>query len=143
MKDEGAEAAESVSRNAEAPAPEDDQIRAKWPLLAGKYSDKPRLSSMLQSSSLTIESEGDVKVVTFRVVNQSQKEWVESKLLHELESNLRVLLGSSKVSLRVAVVPDDPSAPREAYMPSERAKELMDNNPEVMGLVKDFGLDIK
>ena len=143
MKDEGAEAAESVSRNAEAPAPEDDQIRAKWPLLAGKYSDKPRLSSMLQSSSLTIEPEGDVKVVTFRVVNQSQKEWVESKLLHELESNLRVLLGSSKVSLRVAVVPDDPSAPREAYMPSERAKELMDNNPEVMGLVKDFGLDIK
>ena len=143
MKDEGAEAAESVSRNAEAPAPEDDQIRAKWPLLAEKYSDKPRLSSMLQSSSLTIEPEGDVKVVTFRVVNQSQKEWVESKLLHELESNLRVLLGSSKVSLRVAVVPDDPSAPREAYMPSERAKELMDNNPEVMGLVKDFGLDIK
>ena len=143
MKDVGAEAAESVSRNAEVPAPEDDQIRAKWPLLAGKYSDKPRLSSMLQSSSLTIEPEGDVKVVTFRVVNQSQKEWVESKLLHELESNLRVLLGSSKVSLRVAVVPDDPSAPREAYMPSERAKELMDNNPEVMGLVKDFGLDIK
>jgi hypothetical protein len=40
-------------------------------------------------------------------------------------------------------VPDDPTAPREAYMPSEKAKELMDRNPEVMGLVQDFGLDIK
>ena len=143
MKDEGAEAAESVSRNAEAPAPEDDQIRAKWPLLAQMYSDKTRLMSMLISSALVIEEEADVKKVTFRVVNEAQKTWVESKLLHELESNFRKLVESAKVTLRVAVVPDDPSAPREAYMPSERAKELMDNNPEVMGLVKDFGLDIK
>ena len=139
-----APATESLaSKSAEAPAPEDATIREKWPLLAEKYSDKPRLSSMLMSSSLTIEAEGELKTVIFRVVNQSQKEWVESKLLHELESNFRVLLGSTKLNLRVAVVPDDPSTPREAYMPSERAKELMETNTEVKNLVQDFGLDIK
>ena len=139
-----APATESLaSKSAEAPAPEDAAIREKWPLLAEKYSDKPRLSSMLMSSSLTIEAEGELKTVIFRVVNQSQKEWVESKLLHELESNFRVLLGSTKLNLRVAVVPDDPSTPREAYMPSERAKELMETNTEVKNLVQDFGLDIK
>lgn len=132
-----------ASKSAETPAPEDAAIREKWPLLAEKYSDKPRLSSMLMSSSLTIEAEGELKTVIFRVVNQSQKEWVESKLLHELESNFRVLLGSTKLNLRVAVVPDDPSTPREAYMPSERAKELMETNTEVKNLVQDFGLDIK
>ena len=139
-----APATESLaSKSAETPAPEDAAIREKWPLLAEKYSDKPRLSSMLMSSSLTIEAEGELKTVIFRVVNQSQKEWVESKLLHELESNFRVLLGSTKLNLRVAVVPDDPSTPREAYMPSERAKELMETNAEVKNLVQDFGLDIK
>ena len=139
-----APATESLaSKSAETPAPEDAAIREKWPLLAEKYSDKPRLSSMLMSSSLTIEAEGELKTVIFRVVNQSQKEWVESKLLHELESNFRVLLGSTKLNLRVAVVPDDPSTPREAYMPSERAKELMETNTEVKNLVQDFGLDIK
>jgi chromosomal replication initiation ATPase DnaA len=98
---------------------------------------------MLLSSALIIEEEGDAKKVTFRVVNEAQKEWVESKLLHDLETNFRMLLESAKVSLRVAVVPDEPSAPRKAYMPSEQAKELMDTNTEVKNLVQDLGLDIK
>ncbi len=128
---------------ADAPAPSDEHIRAKWPELAQKYSDKTRLMSMLLSSALVIEDEGDSKKVTFRVVNEAQKEWVESKLLHDLEQNLRMLLESAKVNLRVAVVPDEPSAPRKAYMPSEQAKELMDTNAEVKNLVQDLGLDIK
>ena len=82
-------------------------------------------------------------MVVFRVVNEAQKEWVESKLLHELESNFRTLLESAKVNLRVSVVPDDPVAPKKAYMPSEQAKELMDQNAEVKNLVQDLGLDIK
>ena len=130
-------------RTADAPAPEDAAIKAMWPELAEKYSDKPRLASMLTSSTLTIETDGDYKVVTFRVVNEAQKDWVESKLLHELESTFRVLVESAKVNLRVSVVPDEPTAPKKAYMPSEQAKELMDQNAEVKSLVQDLGLDIK
>lgn len=141
---EEAPAADALAvKAADAPAPSDDLIKAKWPELAKRYSDKPRLASMLMSSALTIEEEGDSKKVTFRVVNEAQKEWVESKLLHELESNLRSLVESAKLNLRVAVVPDEPSAPKKAYMPSEQAKELMDTNTEVKSLVQDLGLDIK
>ena len=132
-----------AAKAADSPAPSDDAIKAMWPELAEKYSDKPCLASMLMSSSLTIEEDGDYKKVTFRVINEAQKEWVESKLLHELESNFRILVESKKLNLRVAVVPDEPSAPKEAYMPSERAKELMDTNVEVKNLVQDLGLDIK
>ena len=131
------------SKAAETPAPEDEVIRTKWPELAQKYSDKPRLSSMLMSTSLTIEQDADIKVVTFRVVNEAQKEWVESKLLYELESRFRSIVGSAKINLRVSVVPDEPTAPRKAYMPSEQAKELMDENPEVKNFVQQFSLDIK
>ena len=141
---EEAPAADSLAvKAADMPAPEDDLIKAKWPELAEKYNDKPRLSSMLMSSSLTIDAEGDVKKVTFRVVNEAQKEWVESKLLHELESTFRTLLETAKVNLRVSVVPDEPSAPKKAYMPSEQAKELMDENAEVKSFVQAFDLEIK
>ena len=126
-----------------ASAPSDDILKSKWPELAAAYADKPRLSSMLSSSTLTIEDNGDTKTVTFRVVNQAQKDWVESKLLHELEGRYRSITGSMKVFLRVSVVPDDPQAPRTAYMPGEQAKELISNNEEVKNLVKDLGLDIK
>ena len=144
MMEEAPSADALAVKASDAPAPSDETIKAKWPELAGKYADKqPRLASMLSSSTLSIEEEGDAKKVTFRVVNEAQKEWVESKLLHDLESNLRALVGSAKIVLRVAVVPDEPSAPRKAYMPSEQAKELMDTNAEVKNLVQDLGLDIK
>ena len=122
----------------------DDTIKAKWPELAKLYGDKPRLASMLTTTTLEIiEAEGGFKTVMFRVVNDAQKEWVESKLLHELEGNFRKVVGSAKVYLRVTVAPDDSPQEKKLYMPSDQAKELMAQNDEVKNLVKDLGLDIK
>ena len=120
----------------------EELIKSKWPELAKGYADKPRLFSMLTTTTLTMAGDTDEKIVTFRVVNESQKEWVESKLLHELEGNFRKIVGSSKVYLRVDVIPDEAHIPK-IYMPSDKAKELMADNDEVKNLVKDFGLDIK
>ena len=125
------------------PVPSDEVLNAKWPELAKVYSDKPRLASMLASSSLVIEAGDNSKVVTFRVVNEAQKDWVESKLLYDLEGNYRKIVGSGKVNLRVAVVPDEAMPEKEAYMPSERAGVLINENAEVKNLVQDLGLDIK
>jgi hypothetical protein len=97
---------------------------------------------MLSTTTLTITGDDMEKVVTFHVVNESQKDWVESKLLHELEGNFRKIVGSTKVYLRVDVTPDDVHQPK-IYMPSDKAKELMAENEEVRTLVKDLGLDIK
>ena len=133
---------------AEAPvkqdAPSEELLKAKWPELAKAYESKPRLASMLSTSSLAIEDAADgSRQVTFRVVNEAQKDWVESKLLHELEGNFRKIVGSSKVYLRVAVVPDDSAETAKVYMPSDQAKVLMAQNEEVKSLVKDLELDIK
>jgi len=127
----------------EAPAPSDQFIREKWPELAAMYTDKPRLASMLTTTSLLINGNDDSKMVVFKVVNLAQKEWVEAKLLHELEGNLRRIVGSMKVYLRVDVAPDDAPEQKKIYMPSEQAKELMAGNEEVKSLVKDLELDIK
>ena len=131
------------SATQEAPAPSDEELKAKWPELATRYGDKPRLASMLSSTSLRIAGNDDLKTVVFRVVNEAQKDWVESKLLHELEGNYRNIVNSVKVALRVEVAPDDAPEQKRVYMPSEQAKELMSQNDEVKSLVKDLGLDIK
>ena len=124
-------------------APSDEVLKAKWPELAKMYGDKPRLASMLTTTSLVVEEAEDFKTVTFRVVNDAQKDWVESKLLHELEGNYRKVVGSMKVYLRVTVAPDDAPQQKKVYMPSDQAKELMSQNEEVKSLVKDLELDIK
>ena len=124
-------------------APSDEALRAKWPELAKLYGDKPRLASMLTTTSLVIEEADGFKTVTFHVVNDAQKEWVESKLLHELEGNYRKVAGSMKIYLRVNVMPDDAPQEKKIYMPSDQAKELMAQNDEVKSLVKDLELDIK
>ena len=123
--------------------PDDAVIKARWPELAKLYSDKPRLASMLGSTSVNIVPGDDVKTVQFKVVNDAQKEWVESKLLHELEGNFRKIVGSMKVYLRVVVTPDDAPQQKKIYMPSDQAKDLMARNEEVKSLVKDLDLDIK
>ena len=133
----------SSAQTQDTPPPADEVLKAKWPELAVAYSDKPRLASMLGSTTLTISGNEDSKMVVFRVVNEAQKEWVESKLLHELEGKYRALVGSMKVYLRVEVAPDDAPQVNKVYMPSDQAKELMAQNDEVKSLVKDLELDIK
>ena len=132
-----------VSDAADAPAPDDETLKARWPELAKLYNDKPRLANMLTSTTLQIEENEGFKTVFFRVVNDAQKDWVESKLLHELEGNFRRIAGSPKLYLRVTVMPDDAPEQKKIYMPSEQAKELMAQNEEVKSLVKDLDLDIK
>ena len=135
--------AQEAAAPVEDAVPEDAVIKARWPELAKLYSDKPRLASMLGSTSVNIVPGDDAKTVQFKVVNDAQKEWVESKLLHELEGNFRKIVGSMKVYLRVVVTPDDAPEQKKIYMPSDQAKDLMARNEEVKSLVKDLDLDIK
>ena len=140
---EGTQETASPVQNQEKPVPSDEELKAKWPELAQQYADKPRLASMLSSSTLKISGNDDSKMVVFRVVNEAQKDWVESKLLHELEGRYRALVGSAKVYLRVEVVPDDAPQQEIVYMPGDQAKRLMETNPDVNSLVKDLGLEIR
>ena len=138
----GSELAPAAATEDDAPAPDEATLKAKWPELAKGYESKPRLVSMLTTTTLAISGDDSARTVTFQVINEGQKAWVESKLLHELEGNFRSIVGSQKVYLRVDVIPDEVEQPK-IYMPSDKAKELMAGNDEVRHLVKDFGLDIK
>jgi len=133
----------AVQPSAQTILPSDEEVRLQWKELAGKYASRPRLASTLSSTKLTLAENDGVKSVTFTVLNASQKQWIEEKLLRELESTFRQLLSCPKVNLHVDVVPDTETTERVPYMPEEKAKDLMDKNPEVRAFVSDLGLDTK
>ena len=123
--------------------PSDEEVQRQWKELVAQYASRPRLANTLSTAKLVTGEENGVKTVSFSVVNASQKQWIEEKLLRELEKNFRQLLSCQKVILKIDVVPDTDSGERVPYMPEEKAKDLMDKNPEVRAFVAALGLDTK
>ena len=122
--------------------PEDEVVRLQWKELAKQYSAKPRLASMLSSGNINLGEENGVKQVEFFVTNEAQKQWVEEKMLRELETKLRELVSCNKVNVLVSVTPMEETE-KVPYMPEEKAKDLMEKNPDVRAFVADMGLDTK
>ena len=142
IMEEKPEEAAPVTGPQEVQLPDDDTLRLKWKELAGQYSAKPRLASMLSSGNVNISEDAGVKLIEFFVTNDAQKQWVEEKMLRELEGKLRDLTGCPKVNVLVSVTPMEEEE-RKPYMPEEKAKDLMERNPEVRAFVADMGLDTK
>ena len=122
--------------------PDDDTLKFKWKELAGQYSSKPRLASMLQSGKVDVKEENGIKLVEFFVTNDSQKQWIEEKMLRELEGKLRDLVACPKVNVLVSVIPIE-EGEKVPYMPEEKAKDLMEKEPSVREFVAAMGLDTK
>ncbi|MBQ7195037.1 MAG: hypothetical protein IJS07_05335, partial [Bacteroidales bacterium] len=125
----------------EGEAPGEEKLREAWGELCGRYVSRPRLATAMSGASLAFALNGDIMDMTFEVTNDAQKKWIEENLLTELEKGLKEISGSGKLRLMVAaaqVVHND-----KKYLPEEKAKELMKQNPEVNSLVKDLGLNIK
>ena len=125
------------------PLPSDEKVSAAWKSLSSLYGSRPRLSSTLSNGKIDIREESGVKLVDFYVLNEAQKQWIEEKLLRDLENKLRDILQFPKVNILVQVTPDTAAAEKVPYMPEEKAKDLMDKNPEVRAFVADLGLDTK
>ena len=140
-KKEEAPAAESVAE--EQALPSDEKVVASWKSLARLYESRPRLASTLSNGKIDVREEEGVKIVDFFVLNEAQKQWIEEKLLRDLETKLREMLQFSRVNILVQVAPDNGPQGKVPYMPEEKAKDLMDKNPEVRAFVADLGLDTK
>jgi DNA polymerase-3 subunit gamma/tau len=128
---------------AEAALPDDDALKAAWKELIGKYEARPRLANALAKAELRMSEDAGVKSVFFSVSNAAQKQWIEDKLLRDLENTFREILSCRKVNLHVDDIPEEEPGEKKPYMPEEKAKALMDSNPEMRAFVADLGLDTK
>ena len=118
----------------------DEKIYEKWKEMPGLYPSQPRLANGLANAKVEVSREDGV-TVTFIVTNDAQRSWIESHKLHELEGRFQKLLGVPGVKLRVAAAHFEEE--KVIYTPEDKAKYLMENNPEVIDIISDLGLDLK
>ena len=142
MEEKKEEEAPAEAAPEAAQLPDDDTVRLQWKELSKQYSDKPRLASTIANGHTEVSEKDGVKIVDFIVKNEAQKQWIEEKLLRELENKLRGLLGTPKVNILVSVTPEE-EVEKVPYMPEEKAKDLMDKNPAFKAFAADLGLDTK
>lgn len=133
----------AVAQPSAAALPSEDLIRQKWAeMVEGYKTDKPRLAIALAAAKLSFNDGDGWKELSFEVVNEAQKRWIEEKLLRELETGLNNLCGSTRLRLAVTVTPDE-EVKIVNYLPAEKARDLIGRNENVKELVKDLGLDTK
>ena len=119
----------------------DEEIAAKWKSLADLYPGQPRLANTIANAKIETSREGDELTVTFMVTNESQRAWIETHKLHELEGHFQKALGRAAVKLLVGTV--QYTEEKVIYTPEDKAKYLMENVPEVIDIISDLGLDLK
>ncbi|MBO7397036.1 MAG: DNA polymerase III subunit gamma/tau [Bacteroidales bacterium] len=139
---EGAEAQAAVEEAPQA-LPSDEAVIGQVRDLGEEYvNSKPRLHSMLTGDAVKVREEEGVKIVEVSVVNDAQKQWVEKNMLRELEGKLRERLSTKRLNIQVLISPDQ-EVKKVPYMPEEKAKDLIEKNPDVRDFVAQLGLDTK
>lgn len=141
LMDEAEESGTVEETVAETAIPEDSILEGCWKTLAESYSNQPRLANALLKAPLAISEADGAKTLTFSVMNEGQQKWIKEKILRQMEGAFQKSCGSSKVRLDVDIIPVVEEVNR-IYLPEEKAKVLMEENPEVKNLVIDLDLDI-
>lgn len=122
--------------------PSEERLFGLWKELSAMYSSQPRLSNALSSAKLELAEEDGRKLLYFSVTNESQKKWIEERILRELEARFCKLVGGNMIRLEPRIIAEEAQEVKK-YMPAEKAEELMKINPEVRSLVADLALDVK
>lgn len=80
------------------------EIEDAWNALVEKCSYRPRVSSALAKSTVTIhEPENGKQIIVFTLTNEAQVRWVEEKFLRDMERDLKEIVGREDIELRVKV----------------------------------------
>lgn len=121
--------------------PSDDEIINKWNMIKEEGKGNQRLFNAMDTAKLSIIEKDGKKTVTYAVLNEAQKIWLEG-LNSRLEAKMRTLLGSSSVDMVVDLQPEDPSQ-KIAVNAEDKSQEMLEKNPIVRDIVSDLGLELK
>lgn len=122
--------------------PSDDIVLEAWKTLPAMYVSQPRMSSLLANAELRLTELDGIKTVILTVISDAQKNWLQELHQRRIEEVLRKHANSSRVRLEIEVKPEEEQK-QKIYMPAEKARDLMESNPEVREFISDLGLDIK
>ena len=117
-----------------------EKILKVWPELAENEKKTPRLASAILQNPPKYEGGNEI---VFLVSNEAQKKWIEANCIQRMNSFLKFKLNNNSANLVVDIVHEDEQKENKLYMPEEKAKFLLENNPELRELQNDLKLEIK
>ncbi len=117
-----------------------EKLSSVWLKLAESEKALPRLSTAISQTKPLIRENNNI---LFTVSNELQKTWIDKHCKIRLVEFLKVNLNNKEITLEVEVTPDDESTEKKLYTPTEKAKFISDNYPEVKEMQKDLKLELK
>ncbi|MCK9625284.1 MAG: DNA polymerase III subunit gamma/tau [Bacteroidales bacterium] len=118
----------------------EEELNKAWIKLAESECKMPRLSSAIsQTTPILLENKTDI---LFRVSNESQIRWIERNCLMRMDRFLQETLKNKKIKLKLELLlTEDGLDKQKLYMPSEKAKHMLENSAELRELHKDLDLE--
>jgi DNA polymerase-3 subunit gamma/tau len=118
-----------------------EQLEAAWDELILREANKPRLANALRSATPLLK---DDFVISFSVMNEAQREWMQKNMADEILSFLSDVLHNHALQLDVTVA-EEVQSDKEAqfYMPTEKFRHLTEKYPLVQELKQRLQLDVK
>lgn len=123
--------------------PGEQEMERVWKNIITMCQSNPvssRLAGIFSSAPYAVGESDGLRTLTIKVESESTKKWIEDKFVLRMENKMKEGLASQKVRFIVEVLPQEEFKPI-IYMPADKAKKLMVDNPEVGNLVTDLELD--
>lgn len=123
--------------------PGEQEMERVWKNIITMCQSNPvssRLAGIFSSAPYEVGESDGLRTLTIKVESESTKKWLENKFVLRMENKMKEGLASQKVRFIVEVLPQEEFKPI-IYMPADKAKKLMVDNPEVGNLVTDLELD--
>ena len=114
------------------------QLLTAWEQMAQRYEARPRLLASLLHNQPRIEGE---IAIWFEVESETQKEWMERQCVADMLNALKSILKNDLISLQLYVKSADEKE-QIPYMPEDKARLLLSQNPEIQELKNDLKLDL-
>ena len=138
-----ASAGTDVETMPEGEIPGEQEMERVWKNIITMCQSNPvssRLAGIFSSAPYEVGESDGLRTLTIKVESESTKKWLEDKGVLRMENKRKEGLASQKVRFIVEVLPQEEFKPI-IYMPADKAKKLMVDNPEVGNLVTDLELD--
>lgn len=138
-----ASAGTDVETMQEGEIPGEQEMERVWKNIITMCQSNPvssRLAGIFSSAPYAVGESDGFRTLTIKVESESTKKWLEDKFVLRMENKMKEGLASQKVRFIVEVLPQEEFKPI-IYMPADKAKKLMVDNPEVGNLVTDLELD--
>lgn len=138
-----ASAGTDVETMPEGEIPGEQEMERVWKNIITMCQSNPvssRLAGIFSSAPYEVGESDGLRTLTIKVESESTKKWLEDRFVLRMENKMKEGLASQKVRFIVEVLPQEEFKPI-IYMPADKAKKLMVDNPEVGNLVTDLELD--